>query len=245
MRWCRCVAELLAKDLSTDFGALLDAGSPTVFTLGDYVEISKGQDFFNVRDGHTTLYDLMDADASQRYARRSGRIAVWVANHVATADDPHSMLGGTTLLDQPLWQGGKGAGVLFHAANDRSTKILSHEAFGPTTMARRQRRWCLISCRERSQYQDLITRRFWTNHYGKEAKALVSYFMPRTIAVPRSYHTTLLDQPLWQGGKGAGVLFHAANDRSTKILSHDAFGPTTMARRQRRWCLISCRERSQ
>jgi len=127
MRWCSCVAELLVKDLVFDFSALLDNGAPPVFTLGDYVEVKNGQEYYNIRDGHTALYSLMEADSKHAYARRAGRVAVWVANHVATVDDPHSMLGGTTLLDQPLWQGGPGAGVLLYAGNDRSSKILSHE----------------------------------------------------------------------------------------------------------------------
>jgi len=127
MRWCRCVAELLAKDLAVDFRTLLDAKASPVFTLGDYVEMSAGQELFDVKDGHTTLYSLMEADSSHPYARRSGRVAVWVASHVAYKDDPNSFLAGTTLLDQPLWSGGKGAGVLINARNDRSSKILSHE----------------------------------------------------------------------------------------------------------------------
>jgi len=126
MRWCPCVAELLVEDLANDFKDLLGAGSSPVFTLGDYVELSKGQDFFDVQDGHSMLYKLMDADGAP-YSRRSGRLAVWVANHVKPADDPNSMLAGTTLLDQPLWQGGEGAGVLLSAQIDRSGKILSHE----------------------------------------------------------------------------------------------------------------------
>lgn len=127
MRWCKCVAELLVQDLSFDFSALAGAQSPVEFTLGDYVEISESQDFFSVPDGHRHLYSLMEADGSRPYARRSGRVSVWVANHVSAAGKPHSMLGGTTLLDQPLWQGGKGAGVLFCSQTDRSSKVLSHE----------------------------------------------------------------------------------------------------------------------
>lgn len=127
MRWCRCIAEILVKDMAVDFGALLSSDSPPIFELGDYVEVSKGQDYFEIADGHSTLYSLMEADSSHPYARRSGRVAVWVANHVGTEDDPNSMLAGTTLLDQPLWQDGQGAGVLFHAQTDRSNKVLAHE----------------------------------------------------------------------------------------------------------------------
>lgn len=125
MRWCRCVAEYLVKDLATDFGALLDEGSAPVFELGDYAEIDAGQDLFSIPDGHTTLYSLMEQSSSVRYSRRAGRVAVWVASHIATGGS--DFLGGTTLLDQPLWQDGKGAGVLFHAESTRSSKILSHE----------------------------------------------------------------------------------------------------------------------
>jgi len=126
MRWCRCIAETLVQDLNSDFGALLAGDSDPIFTLGSYHELSSGQDFFNVRDGHSTLYSLMDAEGSL-YSRQSGHVTVWVANHVGTADDPQSMLAGTTFLDQPLWRSGRGAGVLFHAQTDRSSKILSHE----------------------------------------------------------------------------------------------------------------------
>jgi len=127
MRWCRCIAEHIAKDLAFDFGALSGAGSSPVFTMGKYIEVSKGQDHFIIRDGHSTLYSLMEANASSPIARRSGRVAVWVAHHIQPADDPNSMLAGTTLLDQPLWKGGRGAGVLLHAGVDRSGKVLSHE----------------------------------------------------------------------------------------------------------------------
>jgi len=127
MRWCPCIAELLVKDLTFDFSALLGAGASKVFTLGDYVEVSEGQEFFHVTNGHDTLFSLMDADSSKPYARRSGRLAVWVSHFIAAPNDPNSILAGTTLLDQPLWQGGPGAGVLLSAQVDRSSKVLSHE----------------------------------------------------------------------------------------------------------------------
>jgi len=125
MRFCRCVAELLAEDLSSHF-AVLAPNEAAAFTMGTYTELDAGQEYFMIENGHGTLHTLMDNGENVKHHRKTGRLTVWVANDI----DGHSqgtMLAGTTYLDQPLYASGPGAGVLLHGGISRVEKRLSHE----------------------------------------------------------------------------------------------------------------------
>lgn len=126
MEFCDCIAELLVEDLNSDFGKLMPAGSPRSFVLGQYKEVEVSEDLFDIPDGHKALHQLMKANESLSYYRQSGHLTVWVATHIDIGGK-NRYLGGTTYLDQRLYHGNVGAGILFNAGESRETHLLSHE----------------------------------------------------------------------------------------------------------------------
>jgi hypothetical protein len=126
MEFCDCIAKLMVEDLNSDFGALLPEGSSESFVLGKYEEVEVSEDLFDIPDGHQALHQLMKADDSQPYYRKSGRLTIWVATHIDIGGK-NNYLGGTTYLDQRLYDGRPGAAVLFNSGESRSTHLLSHE----------------------------------------------------------------------------------------------------------------------
>lgn len=125
MEWCDCIAKLFVEDLNTDFSKLTNDSSP-VFVMGDYKEVVVPEDLFMIKDGHKVLHTLMIANESVPYHRKSGRITVWVAAHIEGHTE-NTYLGGTTYLDQPLYQDMPGSAVLLNSGESRAQHLLSHE----------------------------------------------------------------------------------------------------------------------
>lgn len=126
MRICKCVAELMVEDLSHDFGELVPTGHGPVFAMGDYKEVDAGQDKFDIKKGHKMLHTLMSAASDKPFYRRPGRLTVWIASDIEGHSE-NTELAGTTYLDQPLYVGSPGAGVLLQADVSREERRLSHE----------------------------------------------------------------------------------------------------------------------
>mmetsp|Transcript_13818 Transcript_13818/g.48804 ORF Transcript_13818/g.48804 Transcript_13818/m.48804 type:complete len:385 (+) Transcript_13818:56-1210(+) len=127
MRICPCIALLLVADLMSDFRVLLEASQDTpLFSMGQYLEVDAGQELFDIQKGHGTLRDLMDTGPEKAYYRKPGHLTVWIANDIG-AENPRLSLAGTTFLDQPLYDGTPGAGVLLDASVSRRGRRLSHE----------------------------------------------------------------------------------------------------------------------
>lgn len=124
LRFCPCVAEHLVEDLNSDFGAL--PGAKVTWELGNYKEFAAGQGLYDILDGHGALRALMNAKSDNPVHRDSGRLTVWVANHIA-GSAAHTELAGTTYLDQPLYGAQPGAAVLLQGSVSRMGKRLSHE----------------------------------------------------------------------------------------------------------------------
>lgn len=125
MEWCDCIAKLFVEDLNSDFSKLNNDTAP-VFVMGNYTEVAVSEDLFHIRDGHKVLHTLMKANDSVAYHRKSGRISVWVASHIEGQTE-NTYLGGTTYLDQPLYDDMPGSAVLLNAGESRSQHLLSHE----------------------------------------------------------------------------------------------------------------------